>query len=138
MAEQTIERMVVDGSPARCFEVVADIERYPEWVADLKEVHVHERDDKGRPSLVSFRAGAFGRSTSYTLFYDYSAAPSELRWVSETATSRAASTAFTALRPRLRAAPRLPTSSQSSFGYRYRASSSAELKATSSTPPFGT
>ncbi len=81
MADQTIERMVVDGSPARCFEVVADIERYPEWVADLKEVHVHERDEQGRASLVSFRAGAFGRSTSYTLFYDYSQAPAELRWV---------------------------------------------------------
>ena len=81
MADQTIERMVVDGSPARCFEVVADIERYPEWVADLKEVHVHERDEQGRPSLVSFRAGAFGRSTSYTLVYDYSQAPTELRWV---------------------------------------------------------
>ena len=81
MADQTIERMVVDGPPERCFEVVADIERYPEWVADLKEVHVHERDEQGRPSLVSFRAGAFGRSTSYTLVYDYSQAPTELRWV---------------------------------------------------------
>jgi ribosome-associated toxin RatA of RatAB toxin-antitoxin module len=73
--------MVVDGPPERCFEVVADIERYPEWVADLKEVHVHERDEQGRPMLVSFRAGAFGRSTSYTLVYDYSRAPTELRWV---------------------------------------------------------
>ena len=81
MADQTIERMVVDGPPERCFEVVADIERYPEWVADLKEVHVHERDEQGRPMLVSFRAGAFGRSTSYTLVYDYSRAPTELRWV---------------------------------------------------------
>jgi len=81
VADQTIERMVVDGAPERCFEVVADIERYPEWVADLKEVHVQERDEQGRPSLVSFRAGAFGRSTSYTLFYDYSQAPNELRWI---------------------------------------------------------
>ena len=81
MADQSIERMVVDGSPARCFEVVADIEHYPEWVADLKEVHVQERDEQGRPSVVAFRAGAFGRSTSYTLVYDYSKAPEELRWV---------------------------------------------------------
>ena len=54
MADQTIERMVVDGSPARCFEVVADIESYPQWVADLKEVHVNERDQQGTafPCLV--------------------------------------------------------------------------------------
>jgi len=81
VAEQTTEQMVVDASPERCFEVVADIERYPEWVADLKEVHVLERDAEGRPLDVAFRAGAFGRSTSYTLRYDYSQAPTELSWV---------------------------------------------------------
>jgi ribosome-associated toxin RatA of RatAB toxin-antitoxin module len=81
VAEQTTERMVVEASPARCFEVVADIERYPEWVADLKEVHILESDDEGRPVVVSFRAAAFGRSTSYTLAYDYSNAPVEFGWV---------------------------------------------------------
>src|ERR1017187_2752287 len=81
VADQTIERMVVDGSPARCFEVVADIERYPEWVGDLKEVHVLERDADERPIVVSFRAAAFGRSTSYTLVYDYEKSPSEFGWV---------------------------------------------------------
>jgi hypothetical protein len=30
---------------------------------------------------VTFRAAAFGRSTSYTLEYDYSGAPQELSWV---------------------------------------------------------
>lgn len=81
MAEQTTERMVVDASPAHCFAVVADIERYPEWVADLKEVHVLESDDEGRPVVVSFRAAAFGRSTNYTLVYDYSKAPVQFGWV---------------------------------------------------------
>jgi ribosome-associated toxin RatA of RatAB toxin-antitoxin module len=73
--------MVVAGTLARCFEVVTDVEHYPEWVADLKEVHVLSRDDAGRASLVSFRAGAFGRSTSYVLAYDYSGAPEEVSWV---------------------------------------------------------
>ncbi|HXY43245.1 MAG TPA: SRPBCC family protein [Acidimicrobiales bacterium] len=81
MAEQTTERMVVEASPAQCFEAVADIERYPEWVADLKEVHVLERDDQGRPVVVAFRAAAFGRSTNYTLVYDYSKAPEQFGWV---------------------------------------------------------
>jgi ribosome-associated toxin RatA of RatAB toxin-antitoxin module len=73
--------MVVEASPARCFEIVADIERYPEWVADLKEVHVLERDNANRPVVVAFRAAAFGRSTSYTLVYDYSRAPEQFGWV---------------------------------------------------------
>ncbi|HKH88679.1 MAG TPA: SRPBCC family protein [Acidimicrobiales bacterium] len=81
MGEQTTERMVVEASPARCFEIVADIERYPEWVADLKEVHVLERDEQNRPVVVAFRAAAFGRSTSYTLVYDYSRAPEQFGWV---------------------------------------------------------
>jgi ribosome-associated toxin RatA of RatAB toxin-antitoxin module len=81
VAEQTTERMVVESSPERCFAVVADIERYPEWVGDLKEVHVLETDEQDRPVVVSFRAAAFGRSTSYTLVYDYSRAPGQFGWV---------------------------------------------------------
>ncbi len=80
MSEQATERMTVASSPERCFAVAADIEHYPTWPADIKEVTVHQRDDSGRPTLVSFRAAAFGRSTSYTLAYDYSEAPRVLAW----------------------------------------------------------
>jgi ribosome-associated toxin RatA of RatAB toxin-antitoxin module len=80
VAEQATERMSVSASPEHCFAVAADIERYPEWAADIKEVTVHERDDAGRPLLVTFRAAAFGRSTSYTLAYDYAQAPRVLAW----------------------------------------------------------
>jgi len=80
VADQATERMRVAASPARCFAVAAEIERYPEWAQDIKEVTVHERDDEGRPTLVTFRAAAFGRSTSYTLTYDYSGAPRIFAW----------------------------------------------------------
>ena len=79
--EHTAEELVVAGSPQRCFAVVTDVERYPEWVADVKEVHVLEHDDQGRASIVKFRAGAFGRSASYVLSYDYSNAPDEVSWM---------------------------------------------------------
>ncbi len=81
MAEQATERMVVSATPARCFEVSSDIGAYPQWAADIKEVTIDERDEHGRPTLVTFRAAAFGRSTSYTLAYDYSEAPEVLAWV---------------------------------------------------------
>jgi ribosome-associated toxin RatA of RatAB toxin-antitoxin module len=81
VAEQTTDRMLVDATPEQCFAVVSDIESYPEWVADLKRVDVLERDGEGRPVVVSFRAAAFGRSTSYTLVYDYAKAPEEFAWV---------------------------------------------------------
>ena len=81
MAEQATERMVVSATPAHCFEVSSDIAAYPEWAADIKEVAIEDRDALGRPTLVTFRAAAFGRSTSYTLAYDYSEAPEVLSWV---------------------------------------------------------
>lgn len=81
MAEQATERMVVAASPARCFEVSSDIGAYPQWAADIKNVTIDERDEQGRPRVVTFRAAAFGRSTSYTLAYDYSRAPEVLSWV---------------------------------------------------------
>jgi ribosome-associated toxin RatA of RatAB toxin-antitoxin module len=79
--ESTAEQMLVAGSPERCFAVVTDLEAYPQWVADVKEVRVLERDSEGRALVAAFRAGAFGRSTSYVLEYDYSKAPEELSWV---------------------------------------------------------
>jgi ribosome-associated toxin RatA of RatAB toxin-antitoxin module len=72
--------MSVVASPERCFAVAADLDRYPEWAADIKEVEVKDRDEQGRPLLVTFRTAAFGRSTSYTLAYDYSDAPHSLSW----------------------------------------------------------
>ena len=81
MAELATERMVVSATPERCFDVSSDIAAYPQWAADIKDVTIDERDDQGRPVLVTFRAAAFGRSTSYTLAYDYSQAPGVLSWV---------------------------------------------------------
>ncbi len=80
MTDQTTERILVEASPSEVYEVAADIERYPEWVADIKTVTVAERDGLGRPKLVTFRTAAFGRSTTYTLEYDYRAAPQGLAW----------------------------------------------------------
>jgi ribosome-associated toxin RatA of RatAB toxin-antitoxin module len=72
--------MSVAATPEQCFAVAADLDRYPEWAADIKEVEVKERDEQGRPLLVTFRAAAFGRSTGYTLAYDFSDAPHSLSW----------------------------------------------------------
>jgi hypothetical protein len=79
--EKVTERMVIRGTPERCFEVLTDFELYPDWAADIKAVSIDGRDAQGRPEQVTFRAAAFGRSTSYTLRYDYTHAPGELSWI---------------------------------------------------------
>jgi hypothetical protein len=78
--EQVTERMIIRGTPERCFDVLTSFEQYPEWAADIKSVSVDQRDEEGRPVQVTFRAAAFGRSTSYTLRYDYHGAPDRLSW----------------------------------------------------------
>jgi hypothetical protein len=78
--EQVTERMIIRGTPDHCYGVLTAFEAYPEWAADIKSVAIDERDDQGRASRVTFRAAAFGRSTSYTLRYDYERAPGELSW----------------------------------------------------------
>ena len=81
MTDQATERTHIDAPLSACWDVVTDFEHYAEWAADIKAVNVIDRDDEGRGTRVTYRAGAFGRSTSYTLDYDYADAPNRLSWV---------------------------------------------------------
>jgi ribosome-associated toxin RatA of RatAB toxin-antitoxin module len=80
MAEQASQTTTIAASPERVWAIAADFERYPEWARDVKDVVVRSRDGEGRPLEVEFRASALGRSTHYTLGYDYSLAPQMLSW----------------------------------------------------------
>lgn len=80
MRQHATESIVVHASPEEVYRVVIDVERYVEWVNEVKKIEVVERDAAGRPLEVEFRAAAFGRSTTYALRYDYSRAPTELNW----------------------------------------------------------
>jgi ribosome-associated toxin RatA of RatAB toxin-antitoxin module len=81
MTERAVESISVAADPGTVFAVAVDLEDYPEWVGDLKSVVVTERDQSGRPLIATFRAAAFGRSSTYTLRYDYGEAPTVLSWV---------------------------------------------------------
>ena len=81
MTERAVESISVAADPGTVFAVAVDLEDYPEWVGDLKSVVVTERDKNGRPLVATFRAAAFGRSSTYTLRYDYQEAPTVLSWV---------------------------------------------------------
>lgn len=80
MSDQTTRRMRIDAPADEIWRVLTDFESYPTWARDLKEATVLERDDEGRATLVRFRAAAMGRSTSYTLRYDWTDAPDRLPW----------------------------------------------------------
>lgn len=80
MPQRATESITINASPETIYGVVTDFEHYAEWVSDLKRIEVLTRDDQGRGLEVEFRAAAFGRSTTYTLRYDYDHAPAELSW----------------------------------------------------------
>ena len=80
MTESANERIRVDAPADRCWDVAVDFESYPEWVRDVREVKIVERDDQGRGKLVEYRAAALGKSIRYVLDYDYSEAPTAFSW----------------------------------------------------------
>jgi uncharacterized protein YndB with AHSA1/START domain len=80
MAETATETITIAAPPERGWAIATDLERYAQWTHDVKDVLITARDPGGRPSQVEFRTSALGRSTHYTLSYDYSEAPGVLAW----------------------------------------------------------
>jgi len=80
MAETATETVTIAAPLEQVWAIATDLEKYPEWTHDVKDVVISTRDDHGRPSQVEFRTSALGRSTHYTLSYDYAEAPNVLAW----------------------------------------------------------
>lgn len=72
--------ITVNAPLDKCWAIATDFEKYPDWAKDVKSAVVIARDEQGRATEVEFRTSALGRSTHYTLSYDYSAAPHRLAW----------------------------------------------------------
>ena len=80
MAETAFQTITTSAPMERVWEIAIDFERYPEWAKDVKEATIRTRDEQDRAIEVEFRTSALGRSTHYTLSYDYSNAPRVLGW----------------------------------------------------------
>jgi len=80
MTDTASERIRVEASAARCFDVAIDFESYPEWARDVREAKVLETDGEGRGTRVEYRAAALGKSVRYVLQYDYTEAPVAFSW----------------------------------------------------------
>jgi uncharacterized membrane protein len=81
MADSARQEAIIAAPLEQVWQTLLDFERYPTWANDLKQVEVLERDAEGRGVEVRYRAAGFGRSTTYTLRYDYAEAPNRLPWV---------------------------------------------------------
>jgi len=57
----------VAAPPQRCFDLLTDFERLPQWQEAVKSVRVLERDEQGRGSLVEFEVDARVKTVRYRL-----------------------------------------------------------------------
>ncbi len=69
--EGTVQSIEVSAEAQTVYEVALDLDAYPEWATGVKEVEIHEEDEYGRPTRVSFVADAMIKEISYTLLYRY-------------------------------------------------------------------
>jgi ribosome-associated toxin RatA of RatAB toxin-antitoxin module len=76
-AEGSIE---VFATPREILEVISDFEAYPDWVSNLEDVQVLERDRRGRGSVVAFRLRTPVMTAEYTLAYRYAPRDGGVSW----------------------------------------------------------
>ena len=73
MADQTESSIVIDAQPSEVMAVIADIEAYPSWNDEVKEVEVLSVYDDAdeRPAEVRFVLDAGAIKDTYTLSYTW-------------------------------------------------------------------
>lgn len=72
----------IDASLAEVWDLVADVERAPEWQGGLKSLDALERDDEGRATRCESETDAKVRSVRSIVLFTYEP-PTALRWRQE-------------------------------------------------------
>lgn len=67
-AERTVE---IDAPVSRCYEIISDLERTPEWQDSMKSLKVLETDSEGRASLVEIKSDAKVKDVTSRLEFTY-------------------------------------------------------------------
>ncbi|HZD70330.1 MAG TPA: SRPBCC family protein [Actinomycetes bacterium] len=94
MAERAEGSIVVAATPKEIMAVIAGFEAYPEWIGDMEEVEVLERDRRGRGSVVAFKVRSPLVSAAYTLAYQFAPRDRGMSWTYRGGTLRDLSGAY--------------------------------------------
>jgi len=70
----------INADAKKCYELLAEYERYPEWTTGIKGIRVTERFPDGRGKLVEFEHNFFMRKIRYVNDYTYDDENNTLRW----------------------------------------------------------
>lgn len=79
MGQRVAAEAVIDADPATIYDVIADLEAYPEWARDVLRTEVVERYDDGLPEIVAFAVDARIATVHYVLQYEHDP-PLCVRW----------------------------------------------------------
>ena len=73
MAGTITKSELIAASVDRVTAVILDVEAYPQWQREMKEVTILSKDDLGRPLTVKFDISTMGQAATYTLEFAYPA-----------------------------------------------------------------
>ena len=79
MGQSAADDIVVHAEADEIFDVITDLEAYPQWAEGVKSVEVLSTNDEGRPVQASFHVDARVMEIRYTLEYEYDA-PTHISW----------------------------------------------------------
>jgi len=82
MSEGTVQSIEIPAPAGEIFDVLADLERYPEWITAMRSVDVLEKDADGLPARVQFEVDAMVKVITYVLGYTFER-PHLMSWVAE-------------------------------------------------------
>jgi ribosome-associated toxin RatA of RatAB toxin-antitoxin module len=80
MPEHAEGSIDIKATPKEIMAVIADFEAYPDWVGNLEDAEVLERDGRGRGSVVAFRLRTPVLAAEYTLQYRYAPRAGGVSW----------------------------------------------------------
>lgn len=71
MAESTSSSIVIAAPTGEVLDVIADLEFYPEWIKEIKQVEILTEDGDGWPDQATFVLDAGAIKDTYTLDYSW-------------------------------------------------------------------
>ncbi|MDX1657316.1 MAG: SRPBCC family protein [Nitriliruptorales bacterium] len=79
MARAETQSITIDAPPQDIYDVIIDMESYPEWAEGVQKAEVLDADEQGRPLRVRFTVDARVMEVTYVLVYEHDE-PERLTW----------------------------------------------------------
>lgn len=83
MADKTEQTIYIDADPAEVMAAIADLESYPDWINEYKQVEVLETDDDGYAKKACMLMDATIFRDTLIMNYEWPADRNSLSWTLE-------------------------------------------------------